>query len=232
MVSATRRVLRVLAVVFTVTLPVFAHLILTHTFLTPDQRQALTYLLILTQMAIVVLVILGRTTRLVYKLIAVASVAVVAAVCFYHLTGGLILSSGVLHGLAYTALLVLFGATLRPRSEPLITYFARKIHGQLSPELLRYTRGVTWAWCIFFGLEIVTSALLFVLAPIAWWSAFINLFNMPLILALFLGEHLFRRLRFANPPREGIADIFRMAELMRTDFGKGKGDPVPAPPRP
>jgi uncharacterized membrane protein len=222
----------VLATIFTVASPIIAHLILTRTLLTPDQRQALTYLLILTQMAIVVSMVLARTTRLIYKFIAVVSVAAAAAVCSYHFTGGLILSSGILHGLAYVVLLVLFGATLRPGAEPLISYFARKIHGQLSPELLRYTRGVTWAWCIFFGLEIATSALLFALAPIEWWSAFINLFNAPLILMLFLGEHLFRRLRFANPPRERIADIFRMVELMRTDFGKSKGDPVSVPPRP
>jgi len=229
MAPIIRGFLRVSTVLFAVASPILAHLILTNTVLTPSQREAVTYALIVIQAGSALSMILMRAKRPLYKIVAIGSVTAGVAVCFYHVTGGLILSSGVLHASAYSALLVLFGASLGPGSEPLITYFARKIHGQLSPEVRTYTRGVTWAWCVFFSSEILASAALFMLAPIAWWSAFVNLFNVPLIIVLFVGERLFRPLWLADPPRERIADIVRMGELVKMRLMKGKADQVLTP---
>src|SRR5476649_65736 len=100
MALIARGILRVLAILLTVTSPIIAHLVLTHSLLTPGQRVALTYLLILVQAGVVLSMILTRTTRLVYRVAAVGVVAAGVALCFYHLAGGLILSSGVLHASA------------------------------------------------------------------------------------------------------------------------------------
>ncbi|MDB5396961.1 MAG: hypothetical protein JWM91_4467 [Rhodospirillales bacterium] len=227
-----RGIFRVLAIFSTVASPISAHLVLADSFLSTGPRATLTYLLVLMQAAIVLAVILDRVHRPLHKLAAVAFVAAGVGACFYHLTGGVIVSSGMLHATAYGALLALFGTSLTSGSEPLVTRITGAIHGRLSPEVLRYTRRVTWVWCAFFGLEILMSATLLTLAPIAWWSVFVNLSNMPLILILFVGERLFRPLWLANPPRERIVDILRIGQSANQSFIKCEGDIAVAPRQP
>src|ERR1700744_4611034 len=55
------------------------------------------------------------------------------------------------HWALYTSLLVTFALTLRPGQTPLITGMAYRLHGALSDEMIRYTRQVTIAWCVFFA---------------------------------------------------------------------------------
>jgi uncharacterized membrane protein len=98
----------------------------------------------------------------------------------------------------YLFLLWLFGRTLMPGREPLVTRLARSVHGTLPKEIDRYTRYVTMAWCLFFAGMALTSLLLFILAPLAVWSVFASLLNVPLVVAMFLGEYLYRILRFPN----------------------------------
>jgi uncharacterized membrane protein len=75
-------------------------------------------------------------------------------------------------------------------------------------------------WCWFFGLQIVLSALLLLLAPIAWWSIFVNILNAPMIAILLLGEQLTRSLWVSDPPREYLADMLRMPQLLRQQLRK------------
>ena len=98
----------------------------------------------------------------------------------------------------YLFLLWLFGRTLMPGRESLVTRLARRVHGTLPKEIERYTRQVTIAWCLFFAGMALTSLLLFILAPIAVWSVFANLLNVPLVVAMFLAEYLYRILRYPN----------------------------------
>ncbi len=87
----------------------------------------------------------------------------------------------------------IFGRTLLEGREPMVTFFARMIHGPLSPELQAYTRAVTKAWVAFFAVMAALSTLLFLLVSVEVWSMFANFFTAPLIALMFLGEYLVRR---------------------------------------
>lgn len=130
------------------------------------------------------------------------------------LRGGLILSAGAPHAVVNLGLLAIFGLSLLPAREPIVTYFARAIHGGISPEVELYTRRVTWVWCGFFCAQLAGSALLLAFAPIAWWSIFVSILNLPLIAAMMLGEWLTRPLWVADPPREYLRDMLRMPKLL------------------
>lgn len=123
----------------------------------------------------------------------------------------------------YLFMLWFFGHTLMPGREALITRLARKIHGTLPPEIERYSHRVTTAWCVFFAGMALTSLLLFFLAPLAVWSIFANLLNLPLVVAMFLAEYLYRILRYPNFSHASIRATIRA-------FHKG-GGPGPEPGR-
>ena len=109
----------------------------------------------------------------------------------------------------YAFLFWLFGRTLRPGRQPLITRLATQVHGELPAQIARYTRQVTWAWCVFFAVMALTSMLLFLFEPLPIWSVFNNLLNLPLVVAMYLGEYAWRLLRFPNFSHASIATVFR-----------------------
>ena len=109
----------------------------------------------------------------------------------------------------YTVLLWLFGRTLMPGRQPLVTTLATHVHGVLPAEIARYTRQVTWAWCVFFVGMALTSMLLFLFEPLPVWSVFNNLLNLPLVVAMYLGEYAWRLWRFPNFSHASIATVFR-----------------------
>jgi len=152
--------------------------------------------------------------------VIVAVMAGSVALCLSHLRDGLVLSSGAPHAIIYLGLLSIFGLSLLPGREPVVTYFARMIHGAISPEIETYTRRVTWAWCGFFALQVVGSVLLLALAQVGWWSVFVNILNVPLIATMMLGERVTRPLWVANPPREHLGDMLRMPVLLRQRLQK------------
>jgi uncharacterized membrane protein len=90
-------------------------------------------------------------------------------------------------------LCLVFGRTLNAGREPMCTFFARVIHGSLTPELERYTRQVTVAWVVFFGLMAAVSTMIFFAASIRTWSLFANFFTGPLIALMFVTEYGIRR---------------------------------------
>lgn len=103
------------------------------------------------------------------------------------------------------ALCLGFGRTLAQDSVPLIARLARMVHGgDLSPRLVRYTRGATLAWTLFFAATAVLSILLFALAPPAVWSGFVNLLSLPLLAAMFVGEYIARVLLIPRGERSGF----------------------------
>ncbi|HEU4458195.1 MAG TPA: acyl carrier protein [Methylibium sp.] len=93
------------------------------------------------------------------------------------------------------ALASLFGLSLRDARGPLITRLARHVRGGVLPDgVEHYTRRVTQMWAAAFVAIAATSVLLFVAAPLPWWSAFANLATMPLVALLFVGEYVVRRI--------------------------------------
>lgn len=108
------------------------------------------------------------------------------------------------------ALASLFGRTLFGPGEALVTRLARLLYPQgISPRKVRYTRGVTLAWTLFFVANATLSALLYAFAPAAVWSVYANLLGLPLVGAMFLGEHLWRMRVLPPEERPGIADVVR-----------------------
>jgi uncharacterized membrane protein len=106
---------------------------------------------------------------------------------------GLASVSGISHATAYLFLLGCFGRTLAPGTEPMVTRFARRVHGALPPDMERFTRSLTIAWCVFFAAQLIASALLFAFASLEIWSAFVNLLNLPLLGLMFAGQWGYRR---------------------------------------
>lgn len=97
------------------------------------------------------------------------------------------------HAGSQLILCLVFGRTLGSRREPMCTFFARVVHGSLTPALERYTRQVTTAWVVFFGLMAVISTVIFFTASIGAWSLFANFFTGPLIVLMFIIEYGIRR---------------------------------------
>lgn len=113
------------------------------------------------------------------------------------------------HAGMYALLCATFGRTLQSGQTPMISRFARIVHGSLSPALVRYTRSVTWAWTFYFGGVAGLSLLLFWLAPIAVWSVFANLLGIPLLVLMFIGEYAVRWRVLPAADRAGPLDAIR-----------------------
>ena len=113
------------------------------------------------------------------------------------------------HAGTYALLCGAFGRTLQAGRIPMITTLAGIVHGSLSPALTRYTRSVTWAWALYFGITAGLSLLLFWLAPIAVWSAFANLLGGPLMVLMFVGEYAVRCYVLPAADRAGPLEAIR-----------------------
>ena len=111
---------------------------------------------------------------------------------------------------AYGFLCWFFGRTLVPGRQALITRLARTVHGELPPEIARYTRRVTWYWCAILAAMGACSVVLAAWSATAWvW--FLAL-NAPLIAAAFLAEFVYRHLRF---PRFSHASLLATIRAFR-----------------
>ncbi|EWY41923.1 membrane protein [Skermanella stibiiresistens SB22] len=133
-----------------------------------------------------------------------------ALLSWYSARDGLIAASGIGHAAIHGGLLALFAGTLAEGREPLITTIARKVRGDLTDDMEAYTRRVTWAWCLFFAGQILMSTALFLFAPTPVWSFFVNVLDLPLVVAMFMAEYSYRLWRFANHAHGSIADVVRV----------------------
>jgi len=137
--------------------------------------------------------------------------------------------AGLLHAGVYAGLLILFARSLLPGHIPVITVQALKFRGGvMAPELMAYTRRVTWAWAIFCAAQIATSALLASFAAPQTWSWFINVLNLPLLLAMGAGEYAWRRIHHRGHAHMRPMDMLRA--MRRPDLGPVKARP-PGPSR-
>ena len=127
---------------------------------------------------------------------------------------GIAAASGLSHAAAYLFLLWLFARTLSRGAEPIITRFARRVHGPLQPEMEVFTRKLTIAWCAFFAGQLVASALLYAFARLETWSLFVNVLNLPLLTLMFAGQWVYRRARHPDCPR---ASVWQAVEAFTQD---------------
>ena len=122
---------------------------------------------------------------------------------------GLAATSGISHAAAYLFMLWYFGRTLARGREPAITRFARRVHGALPPAMELFTRRLTIAWCVFFAVQLIASALLLAFAPLGAWSLFINVLNLPLLVVMFVGQLVYRSIRHPGFPRASVVQAFQ-----------------------
>lgn len=100
-----------------------------------------------------------------------------------------------------------FGHTLAVGREPLVTRFARVMRrGDMPPEVMSFTRGVTLAWALFFAGISLVSAFLYLAVSIEAWSVFSNLVNSPLIGLMFVGEYALRRYKLRHLHHSALWD--------------------------
>lgn len=113
----------------------------------------------------------------------------------------------------------LFGRTLANGSTPLISRFAEfEQGGALTTELARYTRRLTWIWTLFFVALAAISAWLAASGDRVAWSWFTNFASYLLVGALFLGEFVYRRIRYRRYRHDSpakLASRIRLADLLR-----------------
>ncbi len=110
----------------------------------------------------------------------------------------------------YLALAAWFGRTLLPGREPLISGFASIERGELEPVLARYTRRLTAIWTAFFLAMALLSAALALAADGETWSIFTNGVNYLLMAVLFLGEYVYRRVRYSEFRHASLPRMIRM----------------------
>ena len=187
------KVCKILVVVACIGYPLLVHFS-ARAGLTGEARLALALLPI----AVLATVIVARANR---KFEWAAGFAAIVAIViglehWKHL--GLAAAAGIPHFAGYAFLLVFFGRTLRPGREALITTLARRVHGELPPQIEKYSRQVTLAWCVFCVVQLAGSLLLFLFVSLHTWSFFVNVVNLPLLCTMFVGEYLFRRMRFSD----------------------------------
>jgi uncharacterized membrane protein len=101
-------------------------------------------------------------------------------------------------------LAIVFGRTLFGTREPLVSAFARVIHGAIPPEVERYTRKVTAAWTAFFAALFSASCILYFGGFLAAWSLLANILSPVLIAAMFVVEYAVRLRALPNWERVGI----------------------------
>ncbi len=120
----------------------------------------------------------------------------------------------------HLALAAWFGLSLAATREPAITAMARLIHGRpLAAQTLRYTRGVTWLWTLFFLGNAAVSLLLFAWAPVEIWSLHANLLTGPLVAVVFLGEMLVRSRVLPREERPSLREVIRSYRLRSRQGG-------------
>lgn len=103
----------------------------------------------------------------------------------------------------------IFALSLRPSSEALITRLARMVRSHMTPAVDRYTRGLTYAWAIFFAACALLSVVLFLSGHIAAWSWFANVINLPLVGVMFVVDHFMRFFFIPKADRSGVIETIR-----------------------
>ncbi len=173
------------------------------------------------------LMALWRSSQWVVRGAGVLAVAALLAWLWPQLRHNVALLYYIQHLGIHVALGVLFGRSLIGPGDALITRMARRIFAHpLSERKVRYTRGATLAWTVFFFANALVSTVLFIWAPPAIWSVHANLLTGPLIGLMFLGEHLVRMRVLPPHERPGLAAIVQAYKReSASDNGTG-----PTPP--
>jgi len=107
-------------------------------------------------------------------------------------------------------LLGVFGSTLLPGKIPLVTDIGEKARGPLSPQMRNYTLRVTQLWALMFAALATSSALLAWLASDQIWSLATSVVNHVITGTLFVGEFIFRKIKFRDHDHPTFIEYIRI----------------------
>lgn len=146
---------------------------------------------------------------------AVAGVIGIAALCLIrmHAAAYLPFLPSVLIPLVF---LVIFSRGLAGPGPSLVTRIATAIDGELPPEVIDYTRRVNYLWSGFFVLMTLANLLIALLAARERWALFIDCINYAAVGLVFVGEYMFRRVRFPRREHRAFPDYIR--RVARIDY--------------
>lgn len=121
--------------------------------------------------------------------------------------------------------MLLFGRSLRPGGVALASRVAAAARGfapedahLMDPQVLRYTRRVTWMWTLVFGVFVIQSLwVTFYSVPTTLGLA-IDIANFVLVVLLLGGEYLYHSRRYPNPRHKNFLDFAR--DVAQVDYGK------------
>jgi uncharacterized membrane protein len=200
---------------------VVAYPMLLHMFIEGEGGEGLSLLVVALPLLLAITWLILRSVGRAWKPLVLL---VFLAVLYFMATGqhervGLIALSGISHASLNLFLLWFFGRTLLPGREPLVTQITRRVNGSVQPDIARYTRRVTMAWCIYFSAQAGISLLLYMLAPLPAWSLFINVLNLPLLVLMFVAEYIWRITHYPHHARTSIRKAF---EVYSRDFAAPK----------
>ena len=100
---------------------------------------------------------------------------------------------------AYLGLAALFGHTLwSPPS--LCERLVRLLYPEFLPGVAEYLRGLTWAWTLFFAVNVLICAVLPALAGQQVWAIYTGGLVYLLMALLAIGEWFYRHRRFPDMP--------------------------------
>jgi uncharacterized membrane protein len=108
------------------------------------------------------------------------------------------------HAVMMALLAVVFGRTLLPDTEPLVSRFARAVHGELDEPAARYTRGVTLAWTVFFSVIFASSCALYLTHHVPEWSLLANIVTPIAVVLMFVVEYGVRKRALPHQERASI----------------------------
>jgi uncharacterized membrane protein len=109
----------------------------------------------------------------------------------------------------YALIAASFARSLWGERRPLCTELAAKIHGELTPVEIAYTRRATAVWSGFYAVLTVLILTLFFAAPRHVWSLFVNFGTFALIILAGIGDHALRRRVLPRHPGGGLLGIIR-----------------------
>ena len=163
----------------------------------------------LVPIALVAALMLRRSRHRAAALTALAALVVVVALGWRELERHFPDLFFLEHAGGNLALAILFGRTLLPGRDALVTRFARIMHPMLPPEVERYTRHVTLAWTILFLVLLALSCILYFAGRLSAWSTLANIVNPIAIVAMFVIEYGVRHRVLPDWERIGILGSVR-----------------------
>ncbi len=118
----------------------------------------------------------------------------------------------------HIALGLVFGLSSLGGREALVTRMARLFHGgDVTDEMLVYSRQVNTVWTLYFGLMATVSLLLYLSGQAFWWSILSNFLTMPIVVLIFIIELAVRRKRLPNQRHASLRESIEAYSQVRQD---------------